>query len=688
MGDPSVTATVPLSFSALRNIKGQIREHGCSPDLVALLRSDVDADVLVGVREQKVLLGYADRHQLEQCLDEYRRCARRIYASSPDEAERWENYATFVGVITDLRAAVATRARDVVEQMPRLGTVEIAELACAFAADWFQGISDRMWTNIKGELAVTTLSAGERSALSERALHEIKGSTNDALFALARALNECFRHADHNRKHRTGRAGREGFLTKLPELIALASVWNSYDYVTDQVTYGEWTVASITRDTPCTICFDLIDPVLALARIIGLRRDAVATHLGRERASALRQSLDDIRHEFCTRASELLTRGSAPLTPPAIYDLLNILKYRLSSLDPGDDFLIGAARDRRAQSEYLGVLALGWLGDIQRGLPATLRRRSFGTLQRRLGDLGALLPLAEEQQREMTDALRHRAARVPTQHHLDLIRTPFFLSDDDQLVHLPCLDGATWNSEIRARWLRDGVVGKRYGRTWEDLFAHLFGATGWLVVGPGVKLRTAKGRTATDVDLLAFRDDVLLVIQVKGQAGQGINPYDHWRARQTIEQGARQARIATAVIEAAPRERLKAIFSARIAASVRVIQPLVITNAHVFNGWKPNGVPVLSRNGLNTILHGGVVTYEDGHGRATESIAVADQAVPPAARFLDMLQNPIDWRIAHETMQVLHTAHMVEGNTFQIPTVGTWRHEPTPITPIPTPEIA
>ena len=36
-----------------------------------------------------------------------------------------------------------------------------------------------------------------------------------------------------------------------------------------------------------------------------------------------------------------------------------------------------------------------------------------------------------------------------------------------------------------------------------------------------------------------------------------------------------------------------------------------------------------------------------------------------------------------ETVHVVHTAHIVEGDTFHIPTVGIWKHEPTPI---PTPE--
>ena len=165
--DPALSAKGPLRYSALRTIKAQIRVQGFSPDLLALLRTRVDAEVLVAIREQKILFAHADRLHLEQCLGAFRQCVRGTYASSPDEAQRWQNYATFVGMLTDLRASTATRVNQAITQMPQLSCEEMAELACSFAADWFQGIADQRWSSLQDELATVTLSATSRSALSK-----------------------------------------------------------------------------------------------------------------------------------------------------------------------------------------------------------------------------------------------------------------------------------------------------------------------------------------------------------------------------------------------------------------------------------------------------------------------------------------------------------------------------------------
>ena len=43
-------------------------------------------------------------------------------------------------------------------QMPRFSCDEMAELACSFAADWFQEIADRRWSSLKDELATVTVA--------------------------------------------------------------------------------------------------------------------------------------------------------------------------------------------------------------------------------------------------------------------------------------------------------------------------------------------------------------------------------------------------------------------------------------------------------------------------------------------------------------------------------------------------
>jgi hypothetical protein len=174
MANQSARTRSPLSFSALSTIKAQIRANGSSSNLLALLASDDDDAVLVEVREQKLLLGYTDWQELMQCLDAFKRRAKRT--SGAQEFQEHEAYADFVDRITELRTTAATKARDVIARMPRLGTAELAELTGEYATAWLQQIADTIWAGFTDDLGSRSLSDATRAAVSERAVHEVKGS--------------------------------------------------------------------------------------------------------------------------------------------------------------------------------------------------------------------------------------------------------------------------------------------------------------------------------------------------------------------------------------------------------------------------------------------------------------------------------------------------------------------------------
>jgi hypothetical protein len=70
------------------------------------------------------------------------------------------------------------------------------------------------------------------------------------------------------------------------------------------------------------------------------------------------------------------------------------------------------------------------------------------------------------------------------------------------------------------------------------------------------------------------------------------------------------------------------------------VQPLVFTNLHWFNGWRSDGIPVLSRNGLNSILNGGVATYENMRGHVMDRQSFSDGGTTGES-FLQLLKIPM-----------------------------------------------
>lgn len=53
-----------------------------------------------------------------------------------------------------------------------------------------------------------------------------------------------------------------------------------------------------------------------------------------------------------------------------------------------------------------------------------------------------------------------------------------------------------------------------YGQVWEDFLARSFEGTGWSIIGRNINL-VDNGRTVTEIDLLLFRDDLLVAAEIK-----------------------------------------------------------------------------------------------------------------------------------------------------------------------------
>jgi hypothetical protein len=120
-------------------------------------------------------------------------------------------------------------------------------------------------------------------------------------------------------------------------------------------------------------------------------------------------------------------------------------------------------------------------------------------------------------------------------------------------------------------------------------------------------------------------------------SASGRMPYERWKARTAVEHGARQAVRAKAALQEGP---LLAAFS-----GIRRMQPIVVTNAGYFSGWRCDDVPVVGTSELTSWLRGARVTYSDGYGRqigVTQHIA---GSAPTADEFLGLLTEPLSWRI-------------------------------------------
>ncbi len=671
-------ALPPLKIKSLSGQLLQIKKDliaGDSSSLSLLLESVHAPEALVAVREQKLLFKVAASAR-PTIAREYKVAVDRLFADRCEAAHE-ANYADFAVLVADQRDRVAANLAQSLGKFPRVSSLELVGVAESLLTTWFEQIASTVWQHSTPEIA-NNREAGDlasASAISERALHELKGATNDVAFAAARAINEAFRAVDQHKTFDSGKAVLEGTAQALLRLIELAITWNSLEYAADQVSYGEWIVRSVQLNAPIEVVLDIRDPTLAFARMVGLRREAVFLTFGKERQSTLRPQFEKLLPDFLDSCVELIMSGASVRL--GIIDRCAIeaqLRRALVELEPNDDLLLAAGSPGSSIAEdYIAALSVRWFSTIAefaaRNAPARIARK-LTPIVTSTDTIASMLPIAEDQRLRVVKALDAMVQSPPVACHFQLLANPFVRLPDSRIAYIRVLDSARWTADIRAKWLKGGEIGRRFGRLWEQFFGNVLEHFGWRVLGRGIRIRQ-KGAILTDVDLLAARDGLLLVLQIKALAGQGMNAYDHWRNRKIIEEGARQAATAAACIHNDP-QILNGVCSKKVMATIRTVQPAVLTNVHTFNGWKVQDVPVVSRNGLMTLLNGGVVTRHKPDHTIVDIQQFGRLDTRDGDEFVRLLLNPIDWEVAKESIEVSHDCKDMEGVRWQIPAVGYW----------------
>lgn len=116
----------------------------------------------------------------------------------------------------------------------------------------------------------------------------------------------------------------------------------------------------------------------------------------------------------------------------------------------------------------------------------------------------------------------------------------------------------------------------------------------WRVVEKSIKIRESK-RIITDIDLLAFKDGILMVGQLK-YANCGRTPYNIWKARQTLEQAQQQVQMSIQAIEK-DEHLLHSIFAQEgiklQKSQVSCIIPVIVTSSHYFTSIKRTDAPTI-----------------------------------------------------------------------------------------------
>jgi hypothetical protein len=597
---------------------------------------------------------------------ETRAAAGRIFSEhastllDPDEASEFGRYASLCIEASAARDGLTLELTAHRRRVAKLSLRQLLHLA------------DRTFERIIqiDSTAFPKVEEGQSTAENERRIHAFSGYANDAMFAILRALNEAARDAGVRELRRP-----DAFARSLPpflEMVRVAGLLNSLDYVLDSASFGEFVVADFD---PAERRFILgfADIRRSLLRQLSIRRKLVQMLTGHRQPRFVREQLRNVQTGVLNQALNqyLGSTGVAAPTEEESEALFRRSELVLRQVEAEDDLIVVAAAGDVWPSVLYHVSAcLRWnalAADlVAQKMPASAKR-SFG----RDVELSWLLDaLPREEERLMaTEAWKDLTVELPARNHFEIIRRPFVRLGEGLARPVAAATIGTWTTTVREILNQAGDVGHRYGAVWEQFIASGLKDTDWKIVGRNIRI-VDNGKTLTEVDLLLLREDLLLVVELKALTGSGVSPYDHWKNRMVIEKGCRQAGLAADHLRRHP-QLIASIANKQAAQDVRHVQPLVLTSENDFDGWEHDGVPVAGETIRKAITVGTKVNYYDP---TTLKVERTDTYLRKedlnTETILAALRNPIELQIALEQGAVQHHRVLVGALEFLVPDIA------------------
>ncbi|WP_131800123.1 hypothetical protein [Methylobacterium indicum] len=609
---------------------------------------------LKAIQEQKILLrANIEYHEIITNLLTV--SANKVLTST--EVGRFVLYMMFVKEFKIAQVEIKTRLESIIRILPKMNFVDLIGVFSRSSHVLFNGVSP------------PTPMLSQTVADYERRLHDFNGYGNDIVSSLLRAINETSKIALDVYSLPLSRSKRQAAERRLLGITRISAELNALEWVFDSVSYGEFVVTHVGQAPDLIIRLEYADARRTLIRTLAIRREFILDYNFARAPRVLRDTLLSLENSVLEGALRFYcSTTGAQANSIDFRKIRQLSKKFLIQIKAEDDLLcLSGGKNALCPIYYTIAIVLRWFFmtaiAVRDSLPSSERRHFLSPPipLNYISDCieGGDLP-------SVNKAFDKLTCTLPSPSHYDLVRRPFIRNGLDVAhgVAMPLVD--PWATSVREALISGGGVGNSYGQIWEVFFEHSFKDSDWKILGRSLKLRQ-KGKLVTDLDLLAKRDDLLLVIQIKALAGSSVSPYDHWRNRQTIEWGCRQAAAATDFLRQEP-HWLVSVAGRSLANEIRHVQPLVLTTINHVDGWEFEGVPVIGEAGRKAITEGSKVVYSSQRTReifATKHITKPEEL--STERILWSLKNPIEILIAPEKIDTTYRIGVAGRLRFELP---------------------
>jgi hypothetical protein len=654
-----------ISNSLTNKIKTDLRKNDLH-SIRNLLKLTQDLEVFQDIREQKIL---TISNSFKELSIDYLASVIRLLKNK-EEIKYEQNYIYFLDKYLNTNQSLKQEIKELL--IPFLNR-ELKEFL------WLAGIqlntfTERMVNQFYKDYEKTQNNLGKDietlAEFSERSHHFLKGRLNDNLFAFTCLINLFSEWQMKDVKSDFIGIDEDG-AKSLTQAFILASQINSFQFAFDKLSYGDWKVEKVIKyKHRTTFQFKITDSRLEIARDLGLRRVLAQTIIGREDKRWLRQSLEQFTLSALDYALDYYQNQDNTLKiSKKEYDEGKLQAFRdLDQLNAEDELMIGLnMKSSEILSPYFTICAL--LGFviaaylIKKKSKSYLYQYMFPELpEQKIKDFMDKFTIVGGIDLVYTDQF---ITKLPINQHLDLFKTPFLRNKNGKVFALDHLSESNWPGWVRSYLMRGGEVANKLGKSWEGYIAWIMQEYQWKEIVQGVKIRNNEN-TLTDVDIVAKKQNLLLLIQLKIHYGNSVNVYDQWKCRKKLINGVMQAKTASKEVQNNI-NILSPYFSSNSLAEINLIQPLVLTNVHLFNGWKYDDIPIMSVGSLMQILTGANVRFVTKNNSEIYKKSYFKSKIVSVDEFLQFLNAPLDWRIGNPTYELHYHKEVINDSILEFP---------------------
>jgi len=626
-------------------------------------------DVLEIFREQRLLLIPKDRDEL------FRRYEQKVREICKDQKIiNYElNYIRFIDIYIQETYKINKEIKQLLQDFLFFDLKSFFFAINIHLENYFESIHlDLIELLKKNDL--TSQPSSEISSNTEFAYHNLKGRINDALFGLTHLVN-IFSELKESRP--SSKIGKNLDLMNVEKLITafnLVGRLNTYQYVLDQISCTEWYIENIIKIENDKIVFEfsICDLLFQKAREIGMQRMLSRVIIGREKSRWLKQAIQSVQVQIFEHAwNYFQEKNNILLTSNKIFESTkeSMLK-NLDILDAEDELLVGTSEINNTSifGQYIVAATLTAFTYAAEGLKKQLPKKAFqftfpylplNEIKKIISELRVAGKTIDK------EIVEDYISSLPTKRHLDIFRKPYIRDHNNEVFATEHFVYSSWVTNARSTLMQGGKTADLVGKIWENYIADILRKNGWPTVIEGLKVKE-NGKLLTDIDIVAKRDHVLLLIQLKVYYGTGVNNYEQWKFKKKLEHGSRQVKIS----EAAIKEDMSILnnhFTKKELQEIKHIKSIVMTNSHYYNGWVCNDVPVMSAGSLMQIVNGATVKYTTGDGVVLSEEKYASTENLTVDEFISFVDLPLDWRIGPQKYKVREHIENFDNFIFKFP---------------------